>query len=130
MRDITGQFHVTNTSPHWRLMTAKRPVLAWWQRPVTWFSVAAVAIVVGVGLAFYTEFWMLLAAAPLCIALGVAAWIAIVVRVHGRADSGAGTEAEFDALLRDYLPFKAPTTIESLQDRWRAASAAGRVDNS
>lgn len=108
-------------------MTDKRSVLAWWLRPVTWFSAAAVALVVGGGLAFYTEFWMLLAAAPLFIALGVAAWITIVVRVHGRARTGTGTGAELDALLRDYLPFQAPTTIEALQERWRAA---GRVDNS
>ena len=122
-------FHGTNCPPPWRLMTDKRSVLAWWLRPVTWFSAAAVAIVVGGGLAFYTEFWMLLAAAPLCIALGVAAWIAIVVRVHGRARTGAGTAAELNALLRDYLPFQAPTTIEALQARWRD-TADRRVDNS
>ena len=40
-----------------------------------------------------------------------------------------GNAAELDALLRDYLPFQAPTTIEALQARWRTA-ADRRVDNS
>lgn len=130
-------------------MSAPRAVLAWWRRPVTWFAAGAVAIVVGVGLAFYTEFWMLLAAAPVFVALGIAAWIVIVTRVHRLARDGGGTSAQFEALLRDYLPFAAPTTLETLRERWRAATEsraargtaatgsaptgtapAGRVDNS
>ena len=108
-------------------MRPSRPVLQWWLRPSVWFWVGAGALLLGAGFAFYTEFWMLLAAAPVFVAVGIAAWVAIVVRVHRRARDGAGTEAEFEALLRDYLPFAAPTTCDALRDRFRAAA---HVDNS
>ena len=100
-----------------------RPALRWWLRPPFWLWLGAAALVVGAGFAFYTEFWMLLAAAPVFIALGVAAWIAIVARVHARARDGRGTAAEFDALLRDYLPFAAPLTLDALRERYLAAAA-------
>ena len=51
-------------------MRPSRPVLQWWLRPSVWLWVGAGALVVGAGFAFYTEFWMLLAAAPVFVALG------------------------------------------------------------
>lgn len=103
---------------------SRRPALRWWLRPPFWLWLGVAALVVGGGLAFYTEFWMLLAAAPVFIALGVAAWLAIVVRVHARASDGRGAADGFEALLRDYLPFEAPLTRDALRERYRAAAAA------
>lgn len=109
-------------------MSRSRPVLAWRLRPSVWFWTGAAALVIGAGFAFYSEFWMLLAIAPVFIVAGIVAWVAIVVRVHRRASDGAGSAAEFEALLRDYLPFAAPTTCDALRERYRAA--AKLVDNS
>ena len=108
-------------------MRPSRPVLQWWLRPSVWLWVGAGALVVGAGFAIYTAFRLPLAAAPVLGAAGLPASVAIVVRVHRRARDGAGTEAEFEALLRDYLPFAAPTTCDALRDRFRAAA---HVDNS
>lgn len=109
-------------------MRKSRPALRWWLRPPVWLWAGVGALVIGAGFAFYSEFWMLLAAAPLFLVVGIACWVAIVVRVHRRVGDGRGTEAEFEALLRDYLPFAAPITCDELRERYLVSAA--RVDNS
>lgn len=98
-------------------MPPSRPALRWWRRPPVWLWAGAGALVVGAGFAFYSEFWMLLAAAPVFLLLGVACWVAVVLQVHRRARDGRGSDADFDALLRDYLPFAAPLTRDALRAR-------------
>ena len=92
-------------------MRPSRPVLQWWLRPSVWLWVGAGALVVGAGFAFYTEFWMLLAAAPVFVAVGIAAWVAIVVRVHRRARDGAGRRGRHE--LDEIGPRSRSTTFES-----------------